>query len=253
MKAYLQWVVGQRKWVILASMLLTVFFALQLKNLTVLIDPDKSVPQTHPLIVATNRIEALFGNKFTAVIVVTPTQGDAFQPEILRKIQRITAKIAREPTLVRSSLPSLSARKVKSISGSEAGLEVKPLMEKVPTTPAEMAALRATLQSNPAYEKSVVQLLVELRILRHVGGERAVRPFLLAFARRRPASRRRGRGVAGGVRRRRAVFFSPSPSRWPRSSASLIASTSCRSFGTSGRISMSGSMPLAWIERPDGV
>ena len=79
MKVYLQWVVGQRKWVILTSMLLTVFFAHQLKNLTVLIDPDKSVPQTHPLIVATNRIEALFGNKFTAVIVVTPTQGDAFQ------------------------------------------------------------------------------------------------------------------------------------------------------------------------------
>ena len=156
MKAYLQWVVGQRKWVILTSMLLTVFFALQLKNLTVLIDPDKSVPQTHPLIVATNRIEALFGNKFTAVIVVTPTQGDAFQPEILRKIQRITAKIAREPTLVRSSLASLSARKVKSISGSEAGLEVKPLMEKVSTTPAEMAALRAALQSNPAYENLII-------------------------------------------------------------------------------------------------
>jgi predicted RND superfamily exporter protein/outer membrane lipoprotein-sorting protein len=156
MKAYLQWIVRQRKWVILTSVLLTMFFALQLTNLTVLIDPDKSVPQTHPLIVATNRIEALFGNKFTAIIVVTPTQGDAFQPEILRKIQRITAKIAREPTLVRSSLVSLSARKVKSISGSEAGLEVKPLLEKVPTTPAEMAALRAALQFNPAYENLII-------------------------------------------------------------------------------------------------
>jgi uncharacterized protein len=156
MKAYLQWIVRQRKWVILTSVGLTVFFALQLKNLTVLIDPDKSVPQTHPLIAATNRIEALFGNKFTAVILVTPTQGDAFRPEILGKIQRITAKIAREPTLVRSSLASLSARKVKSISGSEAGLEVKPLMEKVPATPAEMAALRAALRSNPAYENLII-------------------------------------------------------------------------------------------------
>ena len=35
--------------------------------------------------------------------------------------------------------------------------------------------------------------------------------------------------------------------------ASLIVLTSFRSAGTSGSTSMSGSMPLAWIERPEGV
>ena len=52
----------------------------------------------------------------------------------------------------------------------------------------------------------------------------------------------------------RAGLRSPSALRWPRSEASpLVSVRALSSSGTSCSTSMSGEMPLAWIERPDGV
>ena len=50
------------------------------------------------------------------------------------------------------------------------------------------------------------------------------------------------------------VCSSPSALRWPRSEASpRVSVRALSSSGTSCSTSMSGEMPLAWMERPDGV
>ena len=69
--------------------------------------------------------------------------------------------------------------------------------------------------------RGVVELRVELRIVRHVGGQRACRLLALTFGalRRHVGGSRGGVIAAGGVASSSAC--SPSPSRWPRSSDSL--------------------------------
>jgi predicted RND superfamily exporter protein/outer membrane lipoprotein-sorting protein len=149
-------VIRYRAAVLAATVLVTVVLGAQLKNLTVIIDPNNFLPPTHPDVVATNTVDSIFGSKYVVVIGITAREGDAFQPEILRKVQRITAAMGELPGVVPSNILSLSARRAKSISGSTDGLEVQALMESVPTTAAGIDSLKAALRDNPAYFRAIV-------------------------------------------------------------------------------------------------
>ena len=60
--------------------------------------------------------------------------------------------------------------------------------------------------------------------------------------------------ASGGTYDCEPVFSSPSDFRWPRSEASpLVSVRAFNSSGTSCSTSISGTMPLAWIDLPDGV
>jgi predicted RND superfamily exporter protein len=122
-----------------------------LGRLSIVIDPDETLPQTHPYLVATNLADRLFGNKFAVVIGLTPQQGDALQPAVLTALRNITDALAQDPGVVRSNLASLSARKIKDIRGSAEGLEATPLLENASTSDAGRAALQAALSRNPVY------------------------------------------------------------------------------------------------------
>jgi uncharacterized protein len=156
MRRYLEFIVTHKTWVLLGTFAVTALLLAQLRSLKVIIDPDSALPQTHPYIMTGNFIETTFGNKFTVVIGVTPNQGDVFQDFVLEKIQKITAGLQVADGVVKSNISSLSARKSKNIVGTEEGMTVKPLMEKVPSSPTEMAELKKALASNPVYENLIV-------------------------------------------------------------------------------------------------
>ncbi len=156
MKRYIEWIVRLRWIVLTATVLLTAFFLANLGNLEVIIDPDETLPQSHPFVQVTRRVEALFGNKFTMVVGITPKQGDAFQPAVLAKVRAITTGLMNTPGVVKSNVLSLSARKAKDIKGTADGLEVRPLMDAVPTTPEQAEAIRKAFRANPAYANSLV-------------------------------------------------------------------------------------------------
>lgn len=152
MQSYIAKIIQNRKWVILFTALVTVALMTQLRSLSIIIDPDNTLPQTHPYIVTNNKIEALFGNKFTVVIGITPKTGDIYQESVLKKVQGITQRLQNAPGVVKSNIISFSARKAKNITGNEEGMIVKPMMEKVPSTPAEMEEFRKIVDHNPIYE-----------------------------------------------------------------------------------------------------
>lgn len=156
MRAYVQTLIKYRKTVLFLTMLLTIMALFQLRTLTVIIDPDSTLPQTHPYIATGNFIEKVFGNKLTVVIGLTPKQGDIFQTSVLEKVQKITAGLQQSPYAVKSNISSLAARKSKNIRGSEEGMEVRPLMEKVPQTPEEMEQLKKAIASNPVFENLLI-------------------------------------------------------------------------------------------------
>jgi predicted RND superfamily exporter protein len=121
-------------------------------RLTIIVDPDKSLPQDHPYTVATNLAERLFGNKFAIIIGVTPRTGDALQPSVITAVRGITAALARDPNVVAGNLASLAARRIKDISGSEDGLDVRPMLPDRPITAADHGALEQALARNPVYD-----------------------------------------------------------------------------------------------------
>jgi predicted RND superfamily exporter protein/outer membrane lipoprotein-sorting protein len=156
MRAYVEAVVRFRLVVIALALLVTAALALQTANLRVVIDPNANLPQQHPYVSTTQVIEKVFGARHIIVIALTPREGDVFRPEVLEKVQRITAALSATPGVARGSLLSLAARRVKQIKGTPDGMEVLPLMETVPRTPEAIEALRAAVRANPVYQGTIL-------------------------------------------------------------------------------------------------
>jgi predicted RND superfamily exporter protein/outer membrane lipoprotein-sorting protein len=179
MRTFMAWIV-RRKWlVILATLVFTISLLAPLRSLSVIIDPDNVLPQSHPYVKTNHVVESIFGNKYTIVIGLSPKEGTIYQTPILEKVQRITQRLQNAPGVIRGNINSLAARRSKSIAGNEEGMIVAPLMEKVPRTAEEMAALKQGLMSNPVYTQLLVsedqgttQIIAEFKRLE--GGMKAV-------------------------------------------------------------------------------
>lgn len=156
MRSYIELIVRFR-WAVVAIVLgLTYFFMKTGSNLTVIIDPNTIVPKSHPFVATTLKVEEVFGSRYVAAIGITPKEGDVFQPEVLAKVQRITQKLSATPRVVQTNLLSVAASRAKDIKGTEAGMEVRQMMEVIPQTQEEMDALKDALLRNDSYMNSVV-------------------------------------------------------------------------------------------------
>ena len=153
LERYLGAVVRHRLLVMLLVGLATLLLASQTRQLSIVVDPDDILPQSHPLISTTNRIEALFGNRFTVVIGVHAVSGTVYENGVPERVRAMTEDVLRLPGVVRANVNSIAARKAKSISGNEEGMVVKPLLGAGPQAP---QALRAALALNPVYTDLVV-------------------------------------------------------------------------------------------------
>src|SRR5690242_5548909 len=153
---YITTIVRHRLIVIVAALVVSVFFATRIGSLRVMVDPNDNLPQEHPYVIATNEIERIFGGRNLAVIGVESVTGNIFQSAILGKLVRITDGILEIPGVVRSNVISLAARKAKDIAGTEEGMTVRQLMEEVPQNAADMARLRHAVYTNPIYVDSIV-------------------------------------------------------------------------------------------------
>ncbi|MCM0606174.1 MAG: outer membrane lipoprotein-sorting protein [Xanthomonadaceae bacterium] len=156
MQTWISKMIKFRKTVLLGTVAVTFGLLLQLKSLNVIIDPDSTLPQTHPYIATGNIIEKTFGNKFTIIIGLTVKEGTIYQEPVLSMVQRITQELQMSPAVVKANLMSLSAKRAKNISGNSEGMSVVSLMKSIPQTESEMASLKKAVQSNPAYENLLV-------------------------------------------------------------------------------------------------
>ena len=155
-RPYAQWIISHRIFVIVAILAITGFLMTRMGNLQMDTNPDLWAPQKHAYVETTNLLDKVFGGKNYTVIGIVPKQGDIYQPQVLAKIQRIQEGIEQLPEAVRHNILSLAARKIKSIKGGAEGMEVRPMMETVPQTPAEIAQLKATVAAMPIYINSLV-------------------------------------------------------------------------------------------------
>ena len=143
MRAFAEFIVRWRYLVLAASLLVTVLLGLQLRHLNVIVDADELLPKEHPFVQVTERVETLFGNRFTVVIGVTVKDGDVYTPATLGKVIAITEALAATPGITPGNLQSLAATRAKDLAGSSEGLQVSRLLDH---EPADVAAAQAIAQ-----------------------------------------------------------------------------------------------------------
>src|SRR5688572_27045334 len=155
-RPFAQWVVTHRLFVIAAILGITALLISRIGTLQLDNNPDSWAPQKHAYVATTKLLKEVFGGTNVVIIGITPKQGDIYQPDVLAKIKRIQEGIEQIPHAVRHNIVSLAARKVKHIQGGPEGMEVRPMLESVPQTPAEIEALKAAVASMPIYINSLV-------------------------------------------------------------------------------------------------
>ncbi|PZN94910.1 MAG: RND transporter [Alphaproteobacteria bacterium] len=156
LRTYAALVVQHRKVILALSLLLTVLLGLQLRNLDVIVDADELLPRDHPFVQVTERVQAVFGNRYTVVIGVTPANGDVFTPKTLGKVLAVTNALVTTPGVAAGNIQSLAAPRAKDIAGNAEGLTVSRLLDHVPATLAEAQAVKARLAANPQYRDVLV-------------------------------------------------------------------------------------------------
>lgn len=156
MRGFAGFIVKNRLGVLALSLVVTLILGLQLRHLNVVVDADELLPKNHPFVLVTERVEALFGNRFTVVIGITARDGDVYTPEILDKVIRVTEALAATPGVTQANLQSLAARQAKDIVGTPEGLQVSRLLERKPADLASARAVATRLAANPIYRDILV-------------------------------------------------------------------------------------------------
>ncbi|MGE5342291.1 MAG: efflux RND transporter permease subunit [Candidatus Omnitrophota bacterium] len=115
------------KIIIGAILLITIFFAFQLRNIKTDEDMGNMFPPDHPISIYTSKVNELFGEKSKTVIVGIYNKKGIFNPGTLKKIERITEKIKGLDKVIEQEVISLTS--VDNIIGVPDGLKIEPLIK----------------------------------------------------------------------------------------------------------------------------
>ncbi len=134
-----------RRPLLLLLIALSCFFAAQLRFWSVRSSIDETLPGSHPRVRHFEQFLQEFENP--DLILVGLEAEDIFQQETLERIERMTRAIQEVPHVQRV----VSITNVPHIRGTEEGIEVRPFLEEIPSSPEELARHRRVALRNPRY------------------------------------------------------------------------------------------------------
>src|SRR3990172_1025552 len=127
--------------------LLTAFFAWEVKHLDISTRFSDLYPRNHPYIKIFEKYPA-FGSPFTVSLVVEVKKGTIYNPKTLEKIQEATRLIDLIPGVDHDQILSIASRKVKHVEATIGGIQATNLLVGlVPGTPEEIAKLRENVRA----------------------------------------------------------------------------------------------------------
>ena len=135
---------NHRAWVLLVCLLLTAFFAVQLRGLELSASFEKMLPQSHPYIqnYLANRGE-LRGLGDSVRIVVENPKGDVFDKAFLERFGKLNDEVFLLPGVDRAWMRSIWSPVVRWTEVTEEGFSGGPVLpERFDGSPAAMDALR---------------------------------------------------------------------------------------------------------------
>ena len=137
----------------------TLFFLYKVTQIVVATSFSDLLPQNHPYIKVHNEFQDRFGGANVISVAIKVKSGDIFNTQTLEKIQRITDEIDLLDGVNHYQVVSLAHKKVKHVEATSWGLEVSAVMwPDIPTSPAEMAALRDRVHHEPTVYGGLVSL-----------------------------------------------------------------------------------------------
>jgi predicted RND superfamily exporter protein len=147
----------RRAWLVLAAVALaTVAIGAGIGKLRQEFDVEASLPANHPLVTIDRTIRAQFGGRNTVIALLVPREGDVWQPHVLKAVQDATFAALRLADIIPQNLVSLAAPGVRYVQDRDGRIEADPLMRDLPTTPEEIAALRAKVDGDPQFKGMLV-------------------------------------------------------------------------------------------------
>lgn len=136
---YAAWVVRWRRTVIAAVMVITACLAAASTRLYLEVDPDRLLPQEHPYMQTAQEVKRLFDSYNVVVVGLFPKDGDVFTPHFLERLHEATERISQLPGVKPALVQSLASSNVKYVAGTEASVELEPVMK---TPPVDLAGAK---------------------------------------------------------------------------------------------------------------
>src|SRR6185295_9138297 len=158
MEQYARFIVRHRVAVVIAVGLVTALLATQLRYVHLEIRRRANFPAHHPYVQIQNRISDLFGGETVVMIGIVAREGTIFTPEILGKIYRITHRLMDSPGIIESGQISIAGPYVKAVVAGPDGMDVRPLMEELPTTAEGVDRIRKAIDEDRLFRGNLVAL-----------------------------------------------------------------------------------------------
>jgi uncharacterized protein len=145
---FFDFVIRRRIWVLLTAMVCLLLAAFNIKNLQIVLEPDKLLPPNHEYTIGSRLITKEFGLKYTMVVALSKATGD-FSADDLDRLALVTRQLSAVPGVIKSSVTSLTSDKVRRLEGEEQSLEVKRIYTRGKT----LADLAPALQADSFYKQ----------------------------------------------------------------------------------------------------
>jgi predicted RND superfamily exporter protein len=146
---YAHWIVGHAWLVLLAVAGVTTALIVGMGRLRADFNLEASLPAHHPFVQIDREIRQQFGGRNTMIVAIVPRTGSVWRPEVLTVVQDVTLAALRLPDVIAQNVVSLAAPGVRHAEDSGGAITVDYLMRDVPTTPDDIARLRARVDDDP--------------------------------------------------------------------------------------------------------
>jgi len=130
-------------------LIISIFFAYQLKGLSFNTNLGDFYPLKHPYLKVQNRLNEVFGGLNQVSIAIEAKKGSILNLTTLEKAWQITRDLYLTDGINAGRVVSLSARKVKHVEANEEGFKTEWLMHDPPKTQEELISLKEKIIRNP--------------------------------------------------------------------------------------------------------
>lgn len=144
-----RWVMQHRGLSWVAFALVTAGFALGLRHVELRTIFSDLLPADDPF-VQVFKDHPNFGNPLTVTVMVRRKSGDIYHPDTLGKVWQMTRDIDLAPGVDHDQILSIATEKARYAEATPFGIDLRPLMDEVPTTPEQMAEFRTRVDKAPA-------------------------------------------------------------------------------------------------------
>lgn len=156
-----RWIMEHRYLVLGIILIVTLFFAGQMRKIVIKTELSDLYPRNHPFIKIHDKYKDQLGSPFKVFVMLKVKDGSIYNRETLEKVIRITDELDAIPGVNHNQIYSIASRKLKKIKVTEDAILTEDLMREVP---ASLEEFKETVRMTPGIfgvwvsrdEKSVI-------------------------------------------------------------------------------------------------